>query len=109
MIKEALESRTAQMSAETRTRAASYMRYKETQSSFEIEEEADKTKYIPFQSQELTLFSETKAWCQLLRRVRTLRLDTKEGTLIAAKKLFPEDAHGFESWRDSEVSTLSHS
>jgi hypothetical protein len=43
-VKEALKRRTSELSLDVRRRAASYMRYKETQSIFAIEQEGEKVK-----------------------------------------------------------------
>ena len=73
-VKRALESRTSELPMDIRQRAASYMRYKETLSSFEIEEEGDKV-------------SEARSWCRLLRHVKTLPLNSAKGTLSVAASL----------------------
>jgi Fic/DOC family len=89
-VKESLESRTSEMCLDARRRAASYMRYKETQSTFAIEQEGEKV-------------NEAKMRCRLLRQVDKLSLDTKEGTLKVSGMLFPDDAEEYACWRKSEI------
>ena len=89
-VRKALEIRTSELSMNTRQRAASYMRYKETLSSFEIEDEVDKV-------------SEARSWCKLLRQVKSLPLNSERGTLSVAASLFPEDKGEYTSWRNEEI------
>ena len=89
-IKHFLESHTSEMSIDTRLRATSYMRVKETQATFEIEGENDRV-------------SEARKWCTLLRRVKDLPLNNEKGTLSVAKSLFPAESIDYNEWRSSEI------
>jgi hypothetical protein len=55
-IKEYLDSRTSELPLSVKERAADYIRYKETKSTFEIEGEASKSRYylIHFDRKSLT-------------------------------------------------------
>jgi hypothetical protein len=55
-IKEYLDSRTSALPLSVKERAANFIRYKETKSTFEIEGEASKSRYyhIPFDRKSLT-------------------------------------------------------
>ena len=65
------------------------MSYKETLSSFQIEDEGDK-------------LSEVRSWCRL-RQVKSLPLNSERGTLSVAASLFPEDKEGYTSWCNEEI------
>lgn len=51
----------------------------------------------------LTVSSEAKAWCRLLRDVKELPLNSEMGTLKVASSLFPDGRDDYTKWRQEEV------
>jgi len=89
-IKNSLQSRISTLSTDVRERAVSYLRYKESISSFEIEQEQDK-------------LSEIRTWCNLLRNIKDIPLDTAKGALSVAASIFSDQKDEYEGWRTDEV------